>query len=342
MMTRKFEVGVVGCGSIARERHIPALQANQRVTISSVYDHHWPNAEKTGEDFSIPNVFDDFDTLLASDIDLVTISTPPFSHAEYAVRALESDTNVLCEKPMSVELEEAKTMVATAEESTARLGIVHNFLFSRSGQNARRLAQAGEFGDIRYVKGIQFSSPRRNLPAWYTDLPGGLFFDESPHLLYLIDAFIGSLDIVNATAQENDGNGQPLTSVTATFAGTDGRQGQLSMIFDAPLSEWFFVICGTERVAVVDIFRDIIVHVGQERNHSPFEVLQTAISGIGQFGFGMLKSGLKTIQGDLFFGFEVLLDQYLDSIESSTPPPVTPEKGYEILESSHSILQEIS
>lgn len=340
-MSRRYEVGVVGCGSIANERHIPALQANPRVSLSTVYDHNWPNAEKTAEDHDIINIYDDYESFLASDLDLITISTPPFTHAEYAVNALEAGTNVLCEKPMAVELEDAQRMVTAADESSTELGIVHNFLYSRSVRKARRLVEEGAFGDIRYVKGVQFSSPRRDLPSWYIDLPGGLFFDESPHLLYLIESFIGSLDVVSATAQKNDRSGQPLESVTATFDGVDGRQGQLSMIFDAPLSEWFFVICGTKRLAVVDIFRDIIVHVGQENSHSPVEVLQTALSGMGQFGYGAVKSGVHMIQGDLFFGFETLLDQYLNSLESSAASPVTPEQGYKILEGSHSVLNEI-
>ncbi|MDZ7730943.1 MAG: Gfo/Idh/MocA family oxidoreductase [Natrialbaceae archaeon] len=127
-MTKRYKVGVVGCGSIAKERHIPALKANPRISLSTVYDHHWPNAEKTAEDYNIQNIYDDYELFLASDLDLVTISTPPFTHAEYTVKALKTETNVFCEKPMAVELEDAKSMISAAERSSAELGIVHNFL----------------------------------------------------------------------------------------------------------------------------------------------------------------------------------------------------------------------
>lgn len=64
-MTKKHEVGVVGCGSIVKERHTPTLQENPRVSLSTVYDYLWPNTEITAEDYDILNVYEDYKSFLS-------------------------------------------------------------------------------------------------------------------------------------------------------------------------------------------------------------------------------------------------------------------------------------
>lgn len=339
LMRKPLNVGVAGCGGIANGRHIPALKATNSTNLVSVYDHHWPNAEKSAEDHNIPKKFDDYTTFLDSDLDLVTISTPPFTHAEVAIQALESGVNVLCEKPMAVELEDARRMMSVAEEADGELCFVHNFLYSKSVNKIRKAVRLGKYGKVQYVKGIQFSSIRRNLPSWYTDLPGGLFFDESPHLLYLIEHFIGGLDVLSATSRSQKKSSQPVRSVNARFEGNDGREGDLSMIFDAPLSEWFFIVVGTERIGVVDLFRDIKLEFGKERDHSAPQVLYNALSGLVQASYGIISSGVRTIKGDLFFGYNKLLQHYVNFLYGYSENPVPPEKAYNILQGSHTILE---
>jgi len=77
----QFATGVAGCGAIATERHMPAIQANERTELVSVYDHKYPNAEGAASSFDVGNAYDDFDAFLNT-VDLITIATPPFVHAD--------------------------------------------------------------------------------------------------------------------------------------------------------------------------------------------------------------------------------------------------------------------
>lgn len=331
----ELSVGVAGCGAIATERHIPAIRNNHRTELHSVYDHKFANAERAASQFDVPRAYADFEAFLEP-LDLITVAVPPFAHRDHVVPALQSGVHVLCEKPMAVERADAKAMLETASGSDARLGLVHNFLFSHAMRRAKRLVRQGVAGDINYVKGFQISSPSRGLPSWYTELPYDLFFDESPHLLYLMEWFIGSLTPQQVHTQFGD---QKLESITATLTGADNQTGQLTMHFDAPLSEWYLVVVGSRRLLIVDVFRDVLYQFDRERSHSANEVLAVSLSAVRQILTGVLKSGIRLLNDDLFFGFDELLDRHVMAIRTGRHLPVSAEDGYRILNSAYEIIE---
>jgi predicted dehydrogenase len=330
-VTRIKSVGVAGCGKIANDRHIPALQSLLNVSVDAVYDHRWTNAEHSAQRHGIENIYADVNEFVSSDFDFVTICTPPFAHKNVAVPAMETGVSVLTEKPMAVKLSDAEEMVDAADETGQALGVVHNFLYSSSVTEAKKLVRSGSIGDIQYIKGFQLSSSGRELPSWYSDLPGGLFFDESPHLLYLMEKFLGKLVIQNTEVKNTDTPRQ-VDSVTAAYRGEQDKIGQLSMVFNAPLSEWFLIVVGTKKILVIDIFRDILVKMKSDGTHSPIDVVRTAVSAMTQFSLGMVSSGISTLQGNLFFGFKSLASGFVQSMDENAEPPVTGEDGKRILE----------
>lgn len=331
----KLSIGVAGCGSIATDRHIPAIRSNDNLELRAVYDHKLPNAKRVASRTGVEKAYDEFDRYL-DDIAVTTIATPPFAHRDLSVKALESDTHVLCEKPFAVEKSDANEMLEAAKRSSARLGIVHNFLFADSVQKAKRMIQQGKIGTVEYVKGFQLSSSSRGLPSWYMDLPYDLFFDESPHLLYLMEEFIGELSPKHVRTQFG---AESLNSLTATFNGQADRVGQLTMHFEAPLSEWYLFIIGSRTVLVVDIFRDILYQFDTEYSHSSFSVLQTSLSAVLQILSGVARSGVRLLSDDLYFGFDQLLERYIHGIEVNGQLPVTAEDGYRIFQTTHDVIE---
>lgn len=331
----RLPIGVAGCGAIATDRHIPAIRSNNNLELRAVYDHKLPNAKRVASRTGVEKAYDEFDRYL-DDVAVTTIATPPFAHRDLSVKALESDTHVLCEKPFAVEKSDADEMLEAATRSSARLGIVHNFLFADSVQKAKRMIQQGKIGTVEYVKGFQLSSSSRGLPSWYMDLPYDLFFDESPHLLYLMEEFIGELSPKHVRTQFGT---ESLNSLTATFNGQADRVGQLTMHFEAPLSEWYLFVIGSQTVLVIDIFRDILYQFDTEYSHSSVSVLQTSLSAVLQILSGVARSGVRLLLDDLYFGFDRLLERYIHGIEVDGQLPVTAEDGYRIFQTTHDVIE---
>ena len=100
----KLKVGVVGCGFVAKKRHIPAfLRLNKDVDLCAVCDLNEAVAGAVAKEFRIPHVYSDVSEMLSKEgLDVVDVCTPPQVHALIAVEAMESGCHVLLEKPMAI------------------------------------------------------------------------------------------------------------------------------------------------------------------------------------------------------------------------------------------------
>lgn len=86
------------------------------------------------------------------DIDLIDIGTPNNVHAEMAIAALEAGKHVLCEKPLAMNVEQAKRMKEAAEKSGKLAMICHNYRFAPAVQYAKQLIESGRLGRIYHVR----------------------------------------------------------------------------------------------------------------------------------------------------------------------------------------------
>lgn len=335
----RYKVGIVGCGWVGTNRHLPSYRMDDRAVVDAVYDHKPQKARKIARENDVPQSFGSLDELFDRDLDLVSICTPPWTHADLTERALQSGAHVLTEKPMAMTTEAAELMVETASDTGNTLGVVHNFLYADSMRETKQKVASGELGEVKAVYGFQTSSPRRHLPAWYPDLPGGLFYDESPHLLYLMEEFLGELHLDTVSARYDPDERQSLRMINASLKNDGGKMGALTMLFDAPLSEWYLTVVGSEQLVVVDIFRDIAIALDKEDGHDPSDVLGVSLSAMAQETTGIIISGVKSVRGTLHFGMDEIVSRYLDSLDGSDEPAVTGQEGVSIVRLMHEILK---
>lgn len=179
----KLRIAVIGCGSIARHRHLPEYGANSKVQIVAVCDIVKERAEEIASQFGA-KAFSNFEELLLeAEIDAVSVCTPNYLHAPISIAALNAGKHVLCEKPMATSNEEALAMIAASKSSGKKLMIAHNQRFVPSHVKARKLIESGDVGKI-YSFRTAFGHPGPE--KWSADGARSWFFKKE-------QAFIGAM-----------------------------------------------------------------------------------------------------------------------------------------------------
>lgn len=171
----KLRVGIIGCGGIANQKHLPALkESSDLADIVACCDIRIERAQKAAREYGTPDVevYKDYRELLEDEsIDVVHVCTPNVTHAPITVDAFEAGKNVLCEKPMSHSAAEAQKMMDAWSKSGKHFTIGYQNRFRREIQTLYRACRAGELGDIYFAKAHALR--RRAVPTW------GVFQDKA-------------------------------------------------------------------------------------------------------------------------------------------------------------------
>ncbi len=143
-----MRVGIIGCGSIARQRHAYEYSHNENVEIAGFFDFVPERAETLASLFG-GRVYPSLDELLDdSSIDAVSVCVANAYHADTTIKALEKGKHVLCEKPMAISLEDCERMIETAEKCGKRLCIGQNQRLTPAHRKAKEIIASGEMGRV--------------------------------------------------------------------------------------------------------------------------------------------------------------------------------------------------
>lgn len=143
-----LKAGIIGCGSIARQRHAHEYMLNPETSIAGFYDLMPERARAMAETFG-GKVYETVDEMLADpEIDVVSVCAANAQHAELTIRALEAGKHVFCEKPMAITLEECEAMAAAAKKSGKRLLIDQNQRLAPAHMKAKEILSAGTLGRV--------------------------------------------------------------------------------------------------------------------------------------------------------------------------------------------------
>ena len=183
----------------------------------------------------------DFDSALEdSEVEAVTIATPPHTHYDLVSRALKAGKHVLVEKPLAASSEEAVALISIADERDLVLLPGHTFVYSPPVNKVRDLLREDHLGEVYFI-----TSQRMNLGMYQKD---GVIRDLAPHdlsiLLYWLD---GPLVDVSANGRSVfQENVHETAFLTLTFEG--GTQANIQLSWLAPRKMREMVVVGSRRM----------------------------------------------------------------------------------------------
>lgn len=245
----ELTVGLLGAGMIAGV-HAHAYRSCPDVRLVAVADPVPGKADRLAGQHGARAVAD-LDALLGLGVDVVDVCTPPHQHAEPTLAALAAGRHVLCEKPLSRTLEEARRMVAAAAAAPGLLMIGHVSRFEPDHRAAREVALSGEIGQVRQLTHTTTTS----LPGWSEggwladpDRSGGPLLDQAVHSFDYARWVIDS-PAVRVHCMAADSAAGPATYTLSTVRYANGSIAHIECSWAHPASRGFKLaaeVVGTE------------------------------------------------------------------------------------------------
>jgi predicted dehydrogenase len=169
-------VGVIGCGWWSSHAHLPALSANRDAVVAGLADPDPVARSRAAERFGVAAAFADAEELVSSvELDAVIIAVPHVHHYDAARLALVHDLHVLLEKPMVLEPEHGRALVAEARRRARELVIGYPWHYNEHSLALRDAIAAGELGELEFASCLFASIVRelyRGNPMAYGDIFG--------------------------------------------------------------------------------------------------------------------------------------------------------------------------
>lgn len=186
---RTVKIGIIGCGGIAKQKHLPSLKADPRAELVAFCDLIEERAQWAAKEYGAPDakVYTDYRELLRDpEIEVVHVLTPNRSHCELTCDALRAGKHVMCEKPMAKTYADAKKMLETAKETGKKLTIGYQNRFRPDSQYLK--GRMPSLGEVYYARAHALR--RRGVPTWGVFLNeyeqgGGPLIDIGTHALDL-------------------------------------------------------------------------------------------------------------------------------------------------------------
>lgn len=306
-------IGMISFAHMHAASYAACVQSNPNALLTGISDDDTERGKQMAEAYEC-EYFGSEEALLGADIDAVIICTENALHRDATLRAAAAGKHVMCEKPISVSVDDAQAMIAACADAGVGLMTAFPCRYGPAYIEARRLVTQGHVGDILAMKG---TNRGRNPGGWFVEphlSGGGATIDHTVHITDLMRDITG--DEVAAVYCEMDRFFNPQLKcddaglITMDFTG--GAIATLDCSWSRPPH---YPTWGDATLAVVGTEGNLWIDLFSEKLH----VYQNDASSYNWAGYG----------ANLDYG---LVGAFCDAVAADAPMPITGHDGLRALE----------
>ncbi len=185
-MQKKLRWGVLSTANIGLGKVLPGMQMSQYCSIDAIASRDLPRAQKAAKALGIPPAFGSYEELLADPrTDAIYNPLPNQLHALWTIKAAEAGKHVLCEKPLSLTVAEARSVLAAGVRTGVKIGEAFMVNCHPQWQRVRELIRKGRIGELRSITGFfsYFNIDQSNIRN-HVESGGGANYDIGCYLIH--------------------------------------------------------------------------------------------------------------------------------------------------------------
>ncbi len=323
-MEKKIRYGIIGFGGFAERAIAPAIRASEYSELVAIQKRSLEAANKKAAEHNIPLAFSSVEDLVRrDDIDAVFVASANSAHCRETLAAAKAGKHVLVEKPMAMNVAEAKKMIDACRRNGVLLMVGHMIRFSPLALRIREIVRSGVLGSISFAHADFMYDGRTSRRAWLKDMKtagGGPIFDIGVHCLdtlrFVLDADVlsvaGKLEPIPSTARTE-------TTVSLSLRLTNGTLASIHCSFDSSVRRSMMELIGTDGMLSATHFTvgdrvtplTIAQGAGENAQTEMITVPNLYVEEITHFSKCILEKRKPSIPGDEGLKNQIVLDAAL-------------------------------
>ncbi len=311
-------IAIIGAGFMGKT-HLKAYQTMERAKVTAVCDRNEAQGRALAEKAGCTWYSDGDEMLSKAEVDVVDICLPTFLHEPYALLGAKYRKHIICEKPVTLNLESLNRMLTAAEAAGVQFAVGQAVRFWPEYVKTKELFESGALGQVKYARASRLSVH----PAWSEwyrrpENSGGGLFDLHLHDIDYLCYLFGTVRQVYSVGQQNELGSWNHVATSLTFE--NGIQATSESIIEMPEGFPF-----TMELNVVGDQRAVCYRMRAGAN---LEDVASAVRETWLYG----EHKAEPLEIDPYDAYQRELEHFINHIDAGTPiTAITPKEIRHVL-----------